>query len=224
MPSDVSIQNKPLKIPITRKVDFMKMTLTNPSEGFGSSIYPYVVSDVAILNAKIISSSKPDYSKIAPPPSKPFVPKVKLLTANYSASVSYDFTDAASLEGLDFFYLTPFRVLRFLIPRRSVIFPLLHLWKGLPPMDCHFGLLSQHRAGPCIAMCRFANHRTIDIFYALAKKWAASHTQFRRLKVSYAYANATSWSSWPCVTILPAHCNARDWWKLNFRETYQNPV
>ena len=195
MPSDVSIQNKPLKYTDNSQSGFMKMTLTNPSEGFGSSIYPYVVSDVAIHNAKIISSSKPDYSKIAPPPSKPFVPKVKLLTASYSASVSYDFTDAASLEGLDFFYLTPFRVFKVPDPSKECDISLAPIsGKGLPSNGLPLWTPFPTQGGAMYLQCAdLPTTGQLTFFMQLAKKWAASIPNLDDLKVSYAYANATSW-------------------------------
>lgn len=104
-PCNPIIQNTPLKYTDTSSDSFIKMELTGPQLGFGSGIYPNVVSYYALANAYNISHSKnlgfqpillcdkkqTDTSKfvICPPPNPPFAPKISGLNLSYKASCTY---------------------------------------------------------------------------------------------------------------------------------------
>ena len=89
---DPSIQQKPLVYSNESTSGFVKMTLTGPNPyGFGSQIYPEIVSSVALQNAMIISKDpKTNPKNLVPAAKLPFSPKLKKITANYKVSQKYD--------------------------------------------------------------------------------------------------------------------------------------
>lgn len=109
---DPSIQNTPLVFDGTNASGFIKMTLTNPANGFGASVYANVVTNIVTQNALKISGSwllnpvKP--SDLVTAPNVPFVPKVQTISAMYGASQDYDLTKACENYPLQYFYYTPF--------------------------------------------------------------------------------------------------------------------
>jgi uncharacterized delta-60 repeat protein len=106
---DPSIQNTPLVFDGTNSSGFIKMTLTNPVNGFGASVYPNVVTQITTNNALAISQAWP-WSKptITPAANAPFSPKVQAMSAGYGASQVYDLTKAPGNYPLQYFYYTPF--------------------------------------------------------------------------------------------------------------------
>lgn len=93
------LQNQPLKFTELSKSGFMKMELTGPVYGFGSAIYPDVVSAVTLYNSQILYN---DANGIcAEPAALPFTPKLKSCTAAYSASVQYVFDHTAPVQATD---------------------------------------------------------------------------------------------------------------------------
>ncbi len=89
---DATIQNAPLTFSDKSSNGFIKMQLTNPTHGFGANLYAQVVSAVALQNALIIAKrNTSSEDKIVKAPNVPFTPKVKGLTANYTASKIYTF-------------------------------------------------------------------------------------------------------------------------------------
>ena len=88
---DYALQLSPLTFTDKSANGFIKMNLIGPEMGFGSSDYPKVVSNIALKNAKELMDKKSSSHVAA---NLPFVPKVKLLSANYSAAqaIQLDFT------------------------------------------------------------------------------------------------------------------------------------
>lgn len=111
-PANAELQNSALQYDATTDDGFIRMTLTAPGYGFGAPIYANVVSDVALQNAlKISGSTKDDPvdpKTLLPAPNLPFAPKVKTITAGYTASQTYDVTASAGNYPLQCFYYTPF--------------------------------------------------------------------------------------------------------------------
>jgi hypothetical protein len=70
----------------------MKLSLSGPSYGFGSTLYPNVVSDIALQNALNIINKKDPIA----PANPPFVPQLTAFSANYSASYQYTFNAAST--------------------------------------------------------------------------------------------------------------------------------
>lgn len=54
---DPSIQSVPLRLTADSTSGFMRMSLTGPEVGFGSPVYPALVSDIALKNASAIMNS-----------------------------------------------------------------------------------------------------------------------------------------------------------------------
>ncbi|HEU4719678.1 MAG TPA: hypothetical protein VFU15_17660, partial [Bacteroidia bacterium] len=107
---DPSIQNETLTYTDASTYGFLKMQLSYPPYGFGSSLYPAVVSWVAYQNAQKLAGTSTSAtttkntllsttstttatttstaSDLLSSPEPPFAPKVSSLTATYSASVT----------------------------------------------------------------------------------------------------------------------------------------
>lgn len=108
-PCNPAIQNTVLKYTDTSSDGFIKMELVGPSSGFGSQLYPKVLSYYSLVNAYNISHSKDTNFEpislcdtnsssgatgttqfvICPPPNIPFTPKLSSLTISYKASHTY---------------------------------------------------------------------------------------------------------------------------------------
>lgn len=125
--ADPYIQNTPLVFTDESASGFMKMVLTAPGYGFGSELYAGLVSDIAFKNAvRLINADKPPQGEertkkekkekddviIAPaflqPAALPFVPKLKGISANYSAKQRYDLTRDRGDYPLQCFFHSPF--------------------------------------------------------------------------------------------------------------------
>ncbi|GAA3591303.1 hypothetical protein Q4Q39_15915 [Flavivirga amylovorans] len=97
-----------LQDPITYSVHtnsgFFKLSFIAPQEAFGNELYQKDYTEIVLYNAK---NQEP-----LPVPNKPFVPKVKQLTLDYTASDSIYFNNtfdgsADTVQG-DYIHLTPF--------------------------------------------------------------------------------------------------------------------
>ncbi|CAM3839923.1 MULTISPECIES: hypothetical protein [Flavobacterium] len=104
-----NIQNTPLIYSEESTSGFLKMALSGPAPyGFGSQLYPEIVASIALQNALLISKNpKIDPKKLLATAKLPFAPKLKKITANYSASQLYDVTKANDFP-LQCFAYTPF--------------------------------------------------------------------------------------------------------------------
>lgn len=97
---------EPLKYEVNSQSGFFKITLAAPSFGFGSDIYQQEFTEIATYNAK--------NKRQVPFPNKPFVPKLKGVTVNYSASDTLYF-DSNPPDGVkseknlgEFIHIRPF--------------------------------------------------------------------------------------------------------------------
>lgn len=83
---DPSIQFTPLVYTDKSENGFMRMNLVGPTLGFGSSVFGEVISKIALANALELMKKKAATNE---PAKVPFIPKVKSLTAAYTASQTY---------------------------------------------------------------------------------------------------------------------------------------
>ena len=93
LPYDPNLQLADLKLTEKSSAGFMKMSLSNPQYGFGSVVYPNVVSAVALLNADelmrvAVAGGKPN---LIPTPNVPFIPVLGKFKGDYNASTTYNF-------------------------------------------------------------------------------------------------------------------------------------
>ncbi|WP_420571496.1 hypothetical protein [Kordia sp.] len=108
---DPTLQQKLLQLTDKTTTGFLKMKLSEPSDGFGTDIYAKVVAAIALFNAEIIAAKikdPKDDQKLVSSPNIPFVPMVSVFEGNYTASVSYDFSTNEESYPLQCFYNTPF--------------------------------------------------------------------------------------------------------------------
>ena len=105
--SDPTLQNTELKFTENTAVGFVKIILTGPVFGFGLAIYPTVIYNAALDNAKIIiQKDKKIPIKLQPNP--PFVPMLKNVKAHYSASANYTFNNDKNTYPIQVFLYSPF--------------------------------------------------------------------------------------------------------------------
>ncbi|MEP0264343.1 hypothetical protein [Dokdonia sp.] len=89
---------------------FLRMQLTAPSYGFGMSLYPKVVSAIALYNAQQIIKyiNDPENATLENVPNEPYSPTASLFIGNYTSSVSYSFSTEKNEYPLECFYYSPF--------------------------------------------------------------------------------------------------------------------
>jgi len=104
---DPEIQQITANYSATSTSGFMRMVLTDPLYGFGSSIYPNVISYIVLNNGVVISRGCPPSHLIAMA-NVPFAPKLLTLSADYSAIQDFDLTAPVGSYPLQCFLYTPF--------------------------------------------------------------------------------------------------------------------
>lgn len=107
-----TLQNQPLAFSETTMNGFLRMQLTDPSYGFGGTLYPNVVAAIAIYNAKLIAEIiQNDSQTLIEPPNIPYTPTVKLFKGSYTASTTYTFDDTTTdaYPYFEYYYYTPFQ-------------------------------------------------------------------------------------------------------------------
>ncbi|WP_316821917.1 hypothetical protein [Pedobacter gandavensis] len=92
---DPFLQNQPMKFTETSTGGFLKMELTGPDYGFGTTIYPNVVSAVTLCNSQILynNEDQPFFEQAQ----LPYTPKLKSFTGCYAASAQYVFNQETGL-------------------------------------------------------------------------------------------------------------------------------
>lgn len=117
---DPLLQNAPLNYTGDNLSGFFKMELKSPQEGFGSSVYPKIVADIAMQNALIIMIQGARKDQLLQPPNAPFLPLVNTFSANYRACIShnfisemFNFTETLTGYPLQCFYYSPFTNYKF---------------------------------------------------------------------------------------------------------------
>ncbi len=92
----------------TSKYGFMRLSLSNPPEGFGTSTYPNVVTYYAMQKALLIAKKCPIPSALDQAVNLPYLLKAEGLTAQYTATQTYDFTRPERDKPIQFFLYSPF--------------------------------------------------------------------------------------------------------------------
>lgn len=99
----------PLKYEVSTQSGFIKLSLVTPKYGFGNDLYQKEYVEIATHNAKNPKSQ-------IPYPNKPFVPKLKGVSVDYTASDSLVFNEELSKNSIsaegsgEFIHITPFGV------------------------------------------------------------------------------------------------------------------
>ena len=112
---DATIQGKALEFLPSVKSGFTKLSIENPLYGFGSEIYPKVVTSVATFNAMLITmmikSGKPTVTLDVPNP--PYVPTASTFSASYLANSSNQKTDSSA---------TPLQLIKYGLFENEIVF------------------------------------------------------------------------------------------------------
>lgn len=110
------LQHEPLTWSEDTKDGFVRLQLTHPKHGFGNDVYPQVVSEVALANAKVMLKevvrrrrcrrpSPSQYLTVNPP----YFPTVSHFEGNYSAKKEFKFEPGPDTYPLECFLYTPFQ-------------------------------------------------------------------------------------------------------------------
>ncbi|RKR04869.1 hypothetical protein C8C82_4535 [Flavobacterium sp. 81] len=106
---DPNIQKEPLKFTEESSSGFIKMTLSNPSYGFGSELYANVVASIALQNGNKLAIAKDtEVTDFIVSANVPFAPKIQTFSAIYKATVTYKLDGTAVDYPLQYFIYTPF--------------------------------------------------------------------------------------------------------------------
>ncbi|WP_130735399.1 hypothetical protein [Flavobacterium sp. J27] len=203
-PSNPNLQNVALVYSNESTSGFIKMSLTGPNPyGFGSQIYPEVVSNIALQNALLISKdSKMNPKKLAPVAKLPFTPKLKKITANYTVSEYYDITQTGSYP-LQCFASNPFTT-----------YTIYDNKGNLPPYnfnvgDTHLKTILSNNGIPLLPSCynykgflyielkNVLAPNTVNIYVELGRKEGSIPTN---TKPDYYYLSATGWELLPVLS------------------------
>lgn len=116
--SNYSEVNQELLYSNTARRGFIKLELVSPSEGFGHNLFPSVLSEVILENAKttgIVKAIKSGFQPIAKRemPLQPYTPQISSLSLSYSSTSVISLTDRSAKNDKDnfrgqFFHLHPF--------------------------------------------------------------------------------------------------------------------
>lgn len=206
---DPSIQNSAMQFTDASTYGFLKMELTSPSYGFGSSIYPNVVTDIALQNAILLSGTQTKSSwgssstqssitpdQLVPSANAPFAPKVTSISGDYEAYVSYDLTKAQGDYPLQCFYYAPFA--NYTVYDNSL---------ATPPAVNDYIVGQQVKATPAngvrlfpefpyngvlfIALSNLTAGNLISLYFELARSFAGTATA---QSVSYYYLSESGWN------------------------------
>ena len=105
--ADPSIQNIPLKYTDASLSGFMKIALTGNPYGFGSPLYPQLVTQIALYNAWILYNKDTEIAMYQAA-NLPFAPKLTSFMANYCASQVYHFDTTSTDYPFQCFVCSPF--------------------------------------------------------------------------------------------------------------------
>ncbi|CAD0009111.1 hypothetical protein [Flavobacterium salmonis] len=218
---DPNIQNEPLKFTESSSSGFIKMILSGPEYGFGSEIYPNVVTSIALDNANSLARARGKKDAVfIPSANLPFAPKIKSFSASYSATVTYKFDSTAAEYPLQYFIYTPFSNYQIFdnsdqtnTASTSIAEPNPTVTAGLPLYPSF-----NYTGGLFIELENLICNSSLNLYFELARNSTAitpGHS------VNYSYLNNSGWSQikpladetnqFKCSGIItlpiPADCN-----------------
>jgi hypothetical protein len=117
---DPKLQQEPLLFTGASTSGFIKMSLTGPEYGFGTPLYPALITWIAFQNGWKLYNSKPGedffgFTEKGTEPAfieaanLPFSPALSALVLHYTATEEYNFTTTHFTYPVQFFYYTPFQ-------------------------------------------------------------------------------------------------------------------
>lgn len=200
---DPSIQNTPLVFTDASASGFMNMVLAAPLYGFGSEIYPNVVSYIALQNALSISKSNDkNPPELIQPAKIPFAPKVVNLIAHYTASQTYDLTLTTGTYPIQSFLYTPFANFMVYDNTQSPsaydngfatsITSTGKITNGIPLFTSF-----EYNGALFLQMDNVVAPNTLQLYFQLAPNYGASSTA--RI-VEYHYLSNTGWKELPVLS------------------------
>lgn len=195
--ADPYIQQVPLAFTDTSTSGFMKMALSAPDYGFGSELYPNLVSAIALQNAALLigideNNTTPDF---LPPAVMPYVPKLVSISADYSAEKQYDLTATQGDYPLQCFFYSPFE--NYLIYDNTPAAPVQTSSAGLTIT----GMRSESSGIPLFPQLNYKGvlfleienlvaADSLNIFFELSRKYGTSSGS---RTIDYNYLSATGW-------------------------------
>ena len=184
---DPTIQLDALKFTGDNSCGFVKMSLSGPDVGFGSTVYPVLVSEIALKNAWLLMHpgffEDPDFKK---PANLPFIPKMTGMSMHYSASVEYSFSDPTKDYPLQCYLYTAFNNYKLYDSLDLKALPGLSLFNAFPYKGCVF-----------IGLQNLVPSNDIDIYFELSAKSGASTAGS---KLVYRYLSLEGWKELPVLS------------------------
>ncbi|WP_460551845.1 hypothetical protein [Ferruginibacter profundus] len=182
---DPSIQLSPLSFADASTSGFMKMTLTGPDLGFGSSVYAQVVANIALLNGLAIIKAANDNSKpdLIPQANLPFVPNLRTLVGGYKASYSYKLASKSGSYPLQVFLYSPFNT--YLTYNNAQKLP-----AGIPVQCIPFFPSFNYRGALFIELANLVTGNTLNLYFQMTRRLGIYATG---KKIFYCYLSVKGW-------------------------------
>ncbi|MEP1489575.1 MAG: hypothetical protein ABJK28_14225 [Algibacter sp.] len=193
---DPAIQITPLELTETTSTGFIRMQLVTPKYGFGASLYPKVVSAIALYNAELlIDDSNPALIDTC---NEPYTPIVGLFEGEYTSHYTYDFRSNKNQSNdtenypIACFYYAPFKTYKvydsaFNYKKNKFIsngFP------GLLPSFSHEGQLF-------LELEEVATPAAVSFYFELALDYTT--VKNKHTEISYTYLSGRGWQT---LTVL----------------------
>lgn len=200
-PGDPSIQDSTLTFTDSSKSGFMKLSLSGPSYGFGSTLYPNVVSDIAQLNAlNIVNKGGPD--GIVAPANPPFAPQLTAFSANYSATYQYTFnaTSAPATYPIQCYLYAPFTnytVYDSSKPWANYNYIIGSTGSSEPPAGISLWAPVNYKGYLFLELSNLQPASALNIFFGLARNFT---TAARGGSPDYYYVSNTGWKTLPLLS------------------------
>ena len=200
---DPTIQTTTLELTESTSTGFVRMQLVAPKYGFGASLYPKVVSAIALYNAELLIDSNNSPSLIDTC-NEPYTPIVGLFKGKYTSHYTYDFSNNKKQSNttedypIECFYYAPFKKYKvydstFSYKKNKIIsngFP------GLIPTFPHEGQLF-------LELENVTTPAAVSFYFELALEYTT--VKNKHTDISYTYLNANGWQP---LTVLSDTTNA----------------
>jgi len=197
-PGNPSIQDSTLNFTDSSNWGFMKLSLSGPTYGFGSTLYPNVVSDIALQNALNIINKKDPIASANPP----FVPQLIAFSANYSASYQYTFNAAgtSATYPIQCYLYAPFanyRVYDSSQPSTGYTYTIGGTGISEPPSGISLWAPVNYKGYLFLELSNLQPANALNIFFGMARNFT---TGPRGGSPDYYYISNTGWKTLPILS------------------------
>lgn len=175
---DNSLQKQTLKYTDDSTSGFIRMVLNGPDYGFGSGLYPKVVSDIVLKNAEVVVNHPPTPT-FALPANLPFTPKLKNLTGHYTASETYVIGTIVDGSALQCYLYSPFSNYKVYDSTIQANTNSINLYPGF-----------KHKGYLYLQMDNVINNTVLNIYFELT---GGRDTTTENQPIGFYYLSVTGW-------------------------------